>query len=33
MEHVSVIINLSGRVDKDTDHVIEHYGVRYIPHM
>ncbi len=28
MEHGSVLINLSGRGDKDMDYVIEHYGIR-----
>ena len=28
MDHGSVLINLSGRGDKDMDYVIEHYGIR-----
>ena len=28
MGHGSVLINLSGRGDKDMDYVIEHYGIR-----
>ena len=28
MEHGSVLINLSGRGDKDMDYVIENYGIR-----
>jgi tryptophan synthase beta chain len=28
MDHGSVLINLSGRGDKDMDYVIEHYGMR-----
>ncbi len=28
MKHGSVLINLSGRGDKDMDYVIEHYGIR-----
>jgi len=28
MEHGSVLINLSGRGDKDMDYVIERYGIR-----
>ena len=27
MEHGSVLINLSGRGDKDMDYVLEHYGI------
>jgi tryptophan synthase beta chain len=29
MKHGSVLINLSGRGDKDMDYVLEHYGERY----
>jgi tryptophan synthase beta chain len=28
MEHGSILINLSGRGDKDMDYVIENYGIR-----
>ena len=28
MEHGSVLINLSGRGDKDMDYIIENYGIR-----
>ena len=28
MEHGSVLINLSGRGDKDMDYIIEHYGIK-----
>ena len=28
MEHGSVLINLSGRGDKDMDYVLENYGIR-----
>ena len=27
LEHGSVLINLSGRGDKDMDYVLEHYGI------
>jgi tryptophan synthase beta chain len=29
MKHGSVLINLSGRGDKDMDYVLEHYGEKY----
>ena len=28
MEHGSVLINLSGRGDKDMDYILENYGIR-----
>jgi tryptophan synthase beta chain len=28
MEHGSILINLSGRGDKDLDYVLENYGIR-----
>ncbi|MBR6779674.1 MAG: tryptophan synthase subunit beta, partial [Clostridia bacterium] len=28
MDHGSILINLSGRGDKDMDYVIENYGIR-----
>ena len=28
MEHGSILINLSGRGDKDMDYIIEKYGIR-----
>jgi tryptophan synthase beta chain len=28
MNHGSVLINLSGRGDKDMDYILEHYGIR-----